>query len=121
PVRGRARGRPRGGEGRALPDRPAGRRRHLGGPALGRHGLSARPLPKVPPLREVLPAVGTGRLSERERVTEGPPIPRPLPPPARWIGTLGYLTLYVVGSLGRFGRFLGPAAPLPLIPPPQLR
>jgi phospholipid/cholesterol/gamma-HCH transport system permease protein len=44
-------------------------------------------------------------------------MPRALPPPARWIGTLGYLTLYVVGSLGRFGRFLGHAAALVFIPP----
>jgi phospholipid/cholesterol/gamma-HCH transport system permease protein len=53
-------------------------------------------------------------------VTEGPPMPRALPPPARWIGTLGYLTLYVVGLLGRFGRFLGHAAALVFIPPLKL-
>ena len=47
-------------------------------------------------------------------------MPRALPPPARWIGTLGYLTLYVVGSLGRFGRFLGHAAALVFIPPLKL-
>ena len=41
--------------------------RHLGGPALERHRLPARLLSQVPPVRQVLPALGPRRLSERAR------------------------------------------------------
>ena len=51
---------------------------------------------------------------------DGSPAPRALPLPARWIGALGYLTLYVVESLGRFGRFLGAAVGLVFLPPLKL-
>ena len=50
-------------------------------------------------------------------MTDGSPAPRALPLPARWIGALGYLTLYVVESLGRFGRFLGEYIIATLLPP----
>ncbi|HZE35558.1 MAG TPA: hypothetical protein VE482_03590, partial [Candidatus Eisenbacteria bacterium] len=53
-------------------------------------------------------------------MTDGAPMPRALPPPARWIGSLGHLTLYIVESLGRFGRFLGHAVALAIIPPLKL-
>jgi phospholipid/cholesterol/gamma-HCH transport system permease protein len=53
-------------------------------------------------------------------VTDGSPAPRALPPPARWIEALGYYTLYIVESLGRFGRFLGQAIALAFIPPLKL-
>ena len=43
-------------------------------------------------------------------MTEGPPIPRALPPPARWIGALGYLTLYIVESLESTGAVARRAA-----------
>jgi len=42
---------------------------------------------------------------------------RPLPLPLRPIEALGRVTLDVVQSLGRFGRFLAHAAPLMLLPP----
>jgi len=46
-------------------------------------------------------------------VTDGAPMPRALTPPARWIGSLGHLTFYIVESLGRFGRFLAMPWPSP--------
>jgi phospholipid/cholesterol/gamma-HCH transport system permease protein len=53
-------------------------------------------------------------------VTDGSPAPRAVPLPARWIGALGYLALYLVESLGRFGRFLGQAIALAFVPPLKL-
>src|SRR5262249_57311538 len=120
PLRGGARRRPRHREGHALSHRQPESRWHLGRSPVERHGLPAGLLFEVPPLREVLPALGPGRVSERFRVTDGAPAPHALPLPARWIGALGYLTLYVVESLGRFGRFLGGAAGLVFVPPPTL-
>lgn len=42
------------------------------------------------------------------------------PLPARWVEALGRIVLYLVESLGRFGRFLGEAAALTFIPPLKL-
>ena len=40
-------------------------------------------------------------------MTDGSAGPETWPLPARWVETLGRVTLYLVESLGRFGRFLG--------------
>ncbi len=46
--------------------------------------------------------------------------PTPWPLPLRLIEALGWLALYIVASLGRFGRFLSEAVALVFIPPLKL-
>jgi len=53
-------------------------------------------------------------------VKEGSAGPTPWPLPLRLIEALGWLALYIVASLGRFGRFLGEAVALVFIPPLKL-
>jgi phospholipid/cholesterol/gamma-HCH transport system permease protein len=50
-------------------------------------------------------------------VTDGSAGPETWPLPARWVEAIGRVTLYLVESLGRFGRFLGEAVALVFIPP----
>ena len=53
-------------------------------------------------------------------MTDGSAGPETWPLPARWVEALGRVTLYLVESLGRFGRFLGQAVALVFIPPLKL-
>jgi phospholipid/cholesterol/gamma-HCH transport system permease protein len=53
-------------------------------------------------------------------MTVGSAVPDALPPPLRWVGALGHIALYIVESLGRFGRFLGHAIALVFLPPLKL-
>src|SRR5262249_40891313 len=116
PVRRRAYQRPRGRERGALPDRDPGRRRHLGGPALERHGIPAGLLPQVPLLRQVLPALGARRVPGRARV-RGPEQATPFPLPLRRLEALARSAPAVGQALGRFGRSLAAALALAVVPP----
>src|SRR5262249_57901036 len=109
-------GRRRSGGRHPLPLRVSARGRHLGRPALERHRLSARLLPEVSPVREVLPALGARSLPERSIVT-GPRSAAPYPLPLRGVEALGRLTLDVVQSLGQFGTFLARTLALIFVPP----
>src|SRR5262249_377158 len=98
-----------------LSDRDSAGGRRLGGHALERHRLPPCLLLEVPPLRQVLPAVGARRvsgraMSEREAVA-------PWPPPLRQIEALGRAFVDMVQALGRFGRFLVEALAYILLPP----
>ena len=94
--------------------------RHLGGPALERHGLPPRLLSQVSPVRQVLPALGPRRLSERPVVTgPGSAVPYPLPLRRRR-GARTRSPSTGVQSLGRFGRFLVQALVLVFVPPFKL-
>ena len=74
-----------GGHRLSAPHAEAGR--IVGRPALERHRFSARLLPQVPPLRALLPALGSGRLSPRACMTEPPiaPLLRPFEGLGGWV------------------------------------
>ncbi len=55
--------------GDPVPDPHPARGRRLGGPALEWHRFPARLLPEVPPLRQVLPALGPRRVPEQAAMT----------------------------------------------------
>ena len=111
----RARGRAR----HPVPLRHAAAGRHLGGPALERHRLPARLLPQVPPVRQVLPALGPRRLSERP-VVSGPGARRRSRCRSGAWRRSGASPSTSCESLGRFGRFLAQALGLVFVPPFKL-
>src|SRR5204862_7016645 len=91
----------------------------LGGPALERHGLPARLLLEVPPLRQVFPALGARSLPNSQAMTSHE-TPSTWPLPVRGVEALGRLGLEAVESMGRFGLFLIQALTYIFVPPFKL-
>src|SRR5207253_6246707 len=106
---------PGGGPRCPVPARHAGVGRIVDRSALERHGLPARVHAQVPPLREVLPALGARRVSPRASMTEG------VAPVLRPFEAIGRRTIDMVEALGRFGSFFGIAVGLLFTPPFKLR
>src|SRR5262245_59762288 len=118
PARGGTQG-PRGGARHPVLARDAAGRRYLGRPVLERDGVSPRLLPEVPPLREVLSPLGPGGLPDQHgmrgsEVAGGPALS------VRLLEGLGGTTLDGLQHLGRFGRFLGEAVAIAVVPPFKL-
>src|SRR6185295_10082565 len=83
--------------------------------ALERHGLPARVHAQVPPVREVLPALGARHVPPRAPMTEA------VSPVLRPFEAIGRRTIEIVESLGRFGTFFGVAVALLFTPPFKVR
>src|SRR5438309_320817 len=112
PLRRRAHDRPGGRAGNRISDgHPAGGRL-VGGSLLERHRLSARLLPEISPLREVLPTLGSRRVSSRPEMSE-PALSAVLRP----LDLLGEWAISLAASLGRFGTFLSAALAAMVTPP----
>src|SRR5262249_20942877 len=81
--------------------------------------LPARLLLEVPPLRQVLPALGARGLSGAPVMMSNDTTTWPLP--ARALEALGRISFEVVESMGRFGLFFIQAISLIFVPPFKLR